>query len=297
MDIISFNEAATANSRVEIINANPDSTSGVVTVPSTIATGETITVPAGRTAILPDITVEGDLVVEGNVFIPTGSTYTQDTIKTEAISNVAGTTVVDVTDIVSKVGDQTIAGTKTFSISPVVPTPTVGDNSTKVATTAYVDGKFIRGTAVATTSGTAVDFTGIPSWAKRITVMLNAVSTNGTSSPTLRVGTSSGIVSAGYTSDTTSTTGSSVSGSNTTSGVNLVASGHLASYSYSGIITLVLIDTNVWVITGISNIYQVATCNYSSKVILSATLDRLRITTINGTDTFDTGSINIMYEG
>lgn len=80
MDIISFNEASTANGRIESFIANPDSTSGVVTVPSTIATGETITVPAGRTAILPDVVVEGDLLVEGTVFIPTGTTYTQEKI-------------------------------------------------------------------------------------------------------------------------------------------------------------------------------------------------------------------------
>lgn len=137
MDIIAFNEASTANSRIKSFIANPDSTSGVVTVPSTIATGETITIPAGRTAVLPDVIVEGDLVVDGTVFIPTGTTYTQETIKTEAISNVAGSTTVNVTDIVSKVGNQTIAGTKTFSTSPTAPTPTAGDNSAKVATTAF----------------------------------------------------------------------------------------------------------------------------------------------------------------
>jgi hypothetical protein len=99
MDAISYSHSAKQARRIKKFINNPDSDSGVVTVPSTIATGETITVPAGRTAILPDVTVEGDLVVEGGVFIPTGSTYTQETIKTEAISNVAGTTVVDVTDI------------------------------------------------------------------------------------------------------------------------------------------------------------------------------------------------------
>lgn len=137
MDAVSYSHSAKQAQRIKKIIANPDSTSGVVTVPSTIATGETITIPAGRTAILPDVTVEGDLLVNGTVFIPTGTTYTQQTVKTEAISNVAGTTVVNVTDVVSKVGDQTIAGTKTFSTSPLVPTPTAGDNSTKVATTAF----------------------------------------------------------------------------------------------------------------------------------------------------------------
>lgn len=77
MDIISFNEAATANSRIEIINANPDSTSGIVTVPKTIASGETVTVPAGRVAVLPNVVVDGDLVVEagGEIFVPAGANF------------------------------------------------------------------------------------------------------------------------------------------------------------------------------------------------------------------------------
>ena len=83
MDIISFNEAATANSRIEIINANPDSTSGIVTVPKTIASGETITIPAGRVAVLPNVVVDGDLVVEagGEIFVPAGAPLTLTSIK------------------------------------------------------------------------------------------------------------------------------------------------------------------------------------------------------------------------
>lgn len=43
-----------------------------------------------------------------------------------------------VTNGVYTIGDQTISGVKTFSSSPIVPTPTAGDSSTKVATTAFV---------------------------------------------------------------------------------------------------------------------------------------------------------------
>lgn len=77
MDVISLNEAATANSRIEIINANPDSTSGIVTVPKTIASGETVTIPSGRVAVLPNVQVEGDLVVEvgGEIFVPAGANF------------------------------------------------------------------------------------------------------------------------------------------------------------------------------------------------------------------------------
>ena len=75
MDVISFSEAATANGRIEKINANPDSSSGIVTVPKVIASGETVTIPAGRVAILPNVQIDGVLNIEGEVFIPSGSTY------------------------------------------------------------------------------------------------------------------------------------------------------------------------------------------------------------------------------
>ena len=75
MDIISFNEASTANGRIESFIENPDSMSGIVTVPKVIASGETITIPAGRIAVLPNVQVDGVINIEGEVFVPSGSTY------------------------------------------------------------------------------------------------------------------------------------------------------------------------------------------------------------------------------
>lgn len=66
MDIISFNEAATANGRIEKFNANPDSNSGVLTQPKVIEAGETVTIKSGRQAILTDMVVDGDLVIEAD---------------------------------------------------------------------------------------------------------------------------------------------------------------------------------------------------------------------------------------
>ena len=74
MDIISFNEASTANGRIEKFIENPDSSSGIITTPKTIASGETVTIPAGRVAILPNVQIDGVLNVEGEVFIPSGAT-------------------------------------------------------------------------------------------------------------------------------------------------------------------------------------------------------------------------------
>ena len=64
MDIISYNESATANGRIEKFNANPDSNSGVLTQPRVIEAGETVTIKSGRQAILTDMVVDGDLVIE-----------------------------------------------------------------------------------------------------------------------------------------------------------------------------------------------------------------------------------------
>ena len=82
MDIIAFNEAATANGRIEKFIENPDSNSGVLTQPKVIEAGETVTIKSGRQAILADTVVAGDLVIEAgaDVFVPAGSVITLDYI-------------------------------------------------------------------------------------------------------------------------------------------------------------------------------------------------------------------------
>lgn len=82
MDIISFNEAATANGRIEKFNANPDSNSGILTQPRVIGAGETVTIKSGRQAILADMVVDGDLVIEADadVLMLAGTVITLDYI-------------------------------------------------------------------------------------------------------------------------------------------------------------------------------------------------------------------------
>ena len=73
MDAVSYSHSAKQAKRIKKFIENPDSTSGVLTVPKTIAAGETITIPSGRVAVLPNVQVDGTLNVEGEVFIPSGS--------------------------------------------------------------------------------------------------------------------------------------------------------------------------------------------------------------------------------
>jgi hypothetical protein len=149
------------------------------------------------------------------------------------------------------------------------------------------------GTAVSAT-GTSVDFTSIPSWVKRITVMFSAVSTNGTSIIQIQLGDSGGIETTGYL-------GSSLSGASGTlwsTGI-LTAFSNVAANLASGSATFTLIDstTNTWCIAGLFYLSNGAGGSQTAGAkALSGTLDRVRITTVNGTDTFDAGSINIMYE-
>lgn len=155
------------------------------------------------------------------------------------------------------------------------------------------------GTAVASTSGTSVDFTSIPSWVKRITVMFQGVSTSGASPITVRLGTSGGFASTGYLG-AASTVSAGVATTNFTTGFEENGSGGTAAASVRhGAYTISLINPSIYafVCTGILNYSNETRSNFlSGSKTLSDVLTQIRITTVNGTDTFDAGSINILYE-
>ena len=154
----------------------------------------------------------------------------------------------------------------------------------------------VSGTAVASTSGTSIDFTGIPSWVKRVTVMFSGVSTNGTSLPTLRLGTSSGFVTSGYLGATAHIGSSSAVYANHSSAFKLSAA-MAAVVTVHGHVTLANLTSNTWTLSGsMGRSDDNFTLLTSGSISLGGVLDRLRITTENGTDTFDGGSINILYE-
>lgn len=162
-----------------------------------------------------------------------------------------------------------------------------------VATNLY---PLVSGTAQASTSGTSIDFTGIPSWVKRITVIFNGVSTNGTSHLLIQVGSGS-ITTTGYLSyfgyiNTTTNIGTSTS----TSGFGMWHGGVIDTHYQHAVITPV--SGNTWLCTHSGGFIAGTThmVTGGGNVTLSGALDRVRITTVNGTDTFDAGTINILYE-
>lgn len=153
----------------------------------------------------------------------------------------------------------------------------------------------VHATAVASTSGTSIDFTGIPSWVKRVTVMFAGVSTTGTSNTMLQLGTSGGITASGYLGASGfSSTGSG--GTSFTTGFGLGTSTSAAT-TFHAVMTVANVTGNTWVASvagGYSN--ASASLQGGGSVTLSGTLDRVRLTTVAGTDTFDAGTVNIMWE-
>jgi hypothetical protein len=159
--------------------------------------------------------------------------------------------------------------------------------------------KLTQGTAVASTSGTAIDFTSIPAWVKRITVMLNGLSTNGTSQYLVQLGSSGGVEATGYVATVMSMqSNTSYTAAGASNGIVLMASAYSsAATSWLGAITFVNLAGNVWVASGVLSREGGTGSSLAGSKTLSGVLDRVRITTSNGTDTFDAGSINILYEG
>lgn len=189
-----------------------------------------------------------------------------------------------------------LSGDTSGSITVSAPAVAGSNTQTLVATTGTL-APIVSGTAVSA-SGTSVDFTGIPSWVKRITVMFSGVSTNGTSNLLIQIGSGS-VTTSGYVSYATYQGGTNqASGTTSTSGFLMEAVTDPATVRY-GHAVFTLLSGNSWVGSLNTGWYN-GTYYYSSAggggVTLSSTLDRIRITTVGGVNTFDAGTINILYE-
>jgi hypothetical protein len=177
--------------------------------------------------------------------------------------------------------------------------PLAGGTMTGVITYATAQPRLVRGTSVATTSGTSIDFTGIPSWVKRVTVMLNGVSLTNFASQAnsilVQLGDSGGVENSSYTQ------GSGYVGA--TAGIYTRTDGfHVGAWNtgantVQGMMQIANHNGNLWCASGVLYHSSGFTVMTAGSKTLSGTLDRISITTGGGTDTFDAGSINILYEG
>ena len=266
------NASGTGTITLESPNTNTDFTINLPAASGTlVTTGGTVTFGAG-TAAAPSITNTKE--TNTGIYFPAPDTigFTEGGVESFRL-NSSGEGVF--AGNVTAAGNVTVAGNVQ-----------VGGITTNVY-------PLVSGAAVSA-SGTAIDFTGIPSWVRRITVMFQGVSTNGTGSVQVQLGTISGFVTTGYAgsgSRIVSTVGTSLYTAGFTDNnqdAGAIRHGSCAITSISGI---------SWVCSMVLGRSDVgATTTYGGSVNIPGTLDRVRITTTNGTDVFDTGTINIMYE-
>lgn len=183
----------------------------------------------------------------------------------------------------------------------------VGTTDTQTITnktigTGYAGSTLTLSTAQNTTSGTSIDFTGIPPWVNRITIMFNGVSTVGTSILVIQLGTSGGFQTTGYNG----TGGSLVSTGTATNVVTSVAntigfdlsntSTRTAGDTIYGTAVLTRLTGNTFILNSYTSNALSSMGIAGGGVTITGTVDRLRLTTLSGTDTFDAGSVNIMWE-
>lgn len=289
-------------------------TSPTITTPTLNGSGGALTLPAGpdtlvgraTTDTLTNKTINGTNNTITNVSLTTGVTGTLPVsnggtgASTFTANNVLlgnGTSAFQ--SVAPGASGNVLYSNGTTWVSSVPPSqlPSQTGNDGKVLTTNGTDAAWSsainRGTAVASTSGTNIEFTGIPSWARKITIMLRLVSTNGTSDYLVQVGSGS-FSTSNY--ESTAFTSPTVEGSSS-SGFAITASVAAAATRHSGIVTITNITGNDWVYSSVLG--SGGTDNASSigggTISLGGALDRVRLTTVSG-NTFDNGTVNIFWE-
>ena len=187
-----------------------------------------------------------------------------------------------------------LSGDTSGSVALSVPTVS-GTNTLTIQAATGTNAINERGTAVATTSGTSVTFTDLPSWVKRITLMVSGVSTNAANNLMFQLGTSGGIVSTGYLSSLAVLSSGAGASTSATNGF-LSASTNAASV-VSGVITVTNITSNTWVYSSVTKSATTIVSSGAGDITLAAVLTQIRLIDTAGTGVFDAGTVNILYEG
>jgi len=232
------------------------------------------------------VTVEDDITHAGD----TNNKITFGT-DTQAFAT-GGTSRIDLSDSGLRVG--TGARVTTILDEDAMGTDSATALATQQSIKAYVDasaGSLTRGTPIATTSGTTIDFTGIAAGANEVKVMFNEVSGSGTSDLILQGGPSGGLDVTGYLSATDNSGGTQ----RDTTGFTLTVS-TVNTDKWSGAVNLTRVDSNIWAIEGTLGSPVSNTNHISGVMTFTGELSLLTLTTVGGTNTFDNGSINIMYQ-
>lgn len=272
------------------LGANVTGSGGIVLSNAATITNATISVSG-----IANATISNSTLVTSALGTPTSGNLVNTTAI--PVANATGTLVVanGGTGATTLTANNVVLGNGTSAVQFVSPS-TDGNILSSDGTTWSSATRLYRSTAKASTSGTSIDFTSIPSWVKRITISMSGVSTSGGSRVIVQVGSGS-FSTSGYLCFTSYIGTSGNNGSTVTNGLSIWVLDSSSSVR-NGIITFVNLSGNIWVGTAmVSSTSGSSSIGMSTATItLSGTLDRFRVTTDNGTDTFDAGSINYFYE-
>lgn len=144
-------------------------------------------------------------------------------------------------------------------------------------------------------SGTAVNYPDVPAGVKRVIVEFSAISLSGSADLLLQIGDASGVGTTGYAGSYWYG-GSGVTSAVLSAGFYAARLGAAANVAH-GTIVLTNIDGDTWVASGGSGLSNTAGNSFvNGSKTLTGALQRIRLTTTNGTDTFDAGLVNILYQ-
>lgn len=184
-------------------------------------------------------------------------------------------------NLAAAVTDETGSGALVFGTSPTINGATIFSP--------------VLMTPQASTSGTSIDFTGIPAGVKKITVTFAGVSTNGTGQLRIQIGTAAGLETSGYVSGAYGIAGSG--GATSTSGLILDYGARTAGLVTTGKYELVLANSTAytWVASGTLASGLTSGSSAAGSKSAAGVVDRISVVT-DGVDAFDAGEINVMYE-
>lgn len=174
---------------------------------------------------------------------------------------------------------------------------TVNKIGALAVTPAKLSQPFTLGASQATTSGVSKDF-AVPSWVRRVRFALHNVSLSGSALIRFRIGASGVPEVSGYNS-VGSTIGTGAATVSQNNGFDIYNNGPGSSIFYFGSIDFSLVDsaTNTWVASGaFSAPANNATFVVAGSISLPGVLTTLQIRSSNGSDTFDSGIVNVMYD-
>ncbi len=286
----SFITAGNATNGLQVSSDN----TGILQLKTGTGAGTTaLTLDASQGAAFAGAVTAGTTVASaaGTIYpIVSGTNISMAT--TTVTGSIAGTTltVTAVTSGTLAVGD-ILTGTGVTAGTTIV---ALGTGTGGIGTYTVNTTQTVASTAI---SVVGFEFYNIPSWAKRITIGLQGLSTTGAAFVLAQIGTSSGAVTAGYSSYA----GISAANTNITNGFTLDSGGMGATWFRTGHMVLTLVNpaTNLWMMSGAAGVLGGSTgygaCG-GGFLSLSGTLDRVRVLTANGTDAFDAGSLTLFYE-